>query len=124
MEQPANFLSGNFRVGGDWGLNAEMSDERRILGAMNWRRGVLLAAIHFVMAVLVVTRIELSYWPAIRSERVRVPVVVPPSATAAELMEADFFPCDEGGIIDRAAPPRRTSGRSSQHARSVGRRLA
>lgn len=72
---------------------------------MNWRRGVLLATIQLVLAALVIARTESQYWPAIRSERTRVPVVVPPSATAEEAMGANFFPCDEGGIIDRAAPP-------------------
>jgi hypothetical protein len=73
---------------------------------MNWRRGVVLAAIHLAMAAVVMVRTETGYWPAIRSERVRVPVVPPPTATAEELMEASFYPCDEGGIIDRAAAPR------------------
>ena len=72
---------------------------------MNWRRGVVLAAIPLVVAALVIVRTEANYWPAIRSERVRVPVVVPPSATAEEMMEANFYPCDEGGIIDRPAAP-------------------
>ena len=73
---------------------------------MNWRRGVLLAAIHLTVAVVVIVRTEWSYWPYIRSERVRVPVVLPPTATAEEAMETNLYPCDEGSIIDRAAPPR------------------
>jgi hypothetical protein len=81
------------------------SSRRRILAGMNWRRGVVLAAIHLVVAALVIVRTEANYWPAIRSERVRVPVVVPPTATAEEMMEANFYPCDEGGIIDRPASP-------------------
>jgi len=72
---------------------------------MNWRRGVALASIHLAMAALVIFRTEAGYWPAIRSERVRVAVALPPSATAAELMESNFHPCDEGGIIDRPASP-------------------
>jgi hypothetical protein len=72
---------------------------------MNWRRGVALAAIHLAVAALVIVRTEADYWPAIRSERVRVPVVEPPSATASDLMEANFYPCDEGGIIDRTFSP-------------------
>jgi hypothetical protein len=72
---------------------------------MSWRRGVVLAAIHLAMAASVIVRTEADYWPAIRSERVRVPVVLPPSSTAEEAMEANFYPCDEGGIIDRAVSP-------------------
>jgi len=73
---------------------------------MNWRRGVVLAAIHLTVAAVVILRAEADYWPNIRSERVRVPVVIPPSATAEEAAFANFFPCDEGGIIDRAFAPR------------------
>jgi hypothetical protein len=73
---------------------------------MNWRRGVVLAAIHLTVAAVVIVRTEADYWPNIRSERVRVPVVIPPSATAEEAAFANFFPCDEGGIIDRAFAPR------------------
>jgi hypothetical protein len=72
---------------------------------MNWRRGVVLAAVHLAMAALVIVRTEADYWPDIRSERVRVPVVLPPSATTEEAMEANFYPCDEGGIFDRPALP-------------------
>ena len=72
---------------------------------MNWRRGVVLAAIHLTVAAVVIVRTEAAYWPNIRSERVRVPFVIPPSATAEEAAFANFFPCDEGGIIDRPAPP-------------------
>jgi len=72
---------------------------------MNWRRGVALAAIQLAIATLVIVRTESDYWPAIRSERVRVRATPPPSATAEQMMEADFYPCDEGGIIDRAAAP-------------------
>ena len=78
----------------------------RILAGMNWRRGVVLAAIHLTVAAVVILRTEADYWPNIRSERVRVPVVIPPSATAEEAESANFFPCDEGGIIDRAFAPR------------------
>lgn len=35
----------------------------------------------------------------------RVPIVVPPSATAEGELNANFYPCDEGGVIDRAASP-------------------
>jgi len=73
---------------------------------MNWQRGVVLAAIHLTVAAVVIVRTEAAYWPNIRSERVRVPVVIPPSATAEEAAFANFFPCDEGGIIDRAFAPR------------------
>ena len=73
---------------------------------MNWRRGVVLAAIHLTVAAVVIVRTETDYWPNIRSERVRVPVVIPPSATAEEAAFANFFPCDEGGVIDRAFAPR------------------
>ena len=66
----------------------------------------MLAAIHLTVAAVVIVRTEADYWPNIRSERVRVPVVIPPSATAEEAAFANFFPCDEGGIIDRAFAPR------------------
>jgi hypothetical protein len=66
----------------------------------------VLAAIHLTVAAVVIVRTEADYWPNIRSERVRVPVVIPPSATAEEAAFANFFPCDEGGIIDRAFAPR------------------
>jgi hypothetical protein len=72
---------------------------------MNWRRGIVLATIHLTVAAGVLIRTEADYWPNIRSERVRVQVVLPPSATVEDMMEANFYPCDEGGVIDRVALP-------------------
>jgi hypothetical protein len=77
-----------------------------ILAGMNWRRGLVLAVIHLTVMVVVILCTEWHYWPGIRSERARTPVVLPPPATAEEVMEANFYPCDEGGIIDRPEAPR------------------
>lgn len=75
---------------------------------MNWRRGIVLAAIHLAVATVVIVRTEADYWSNIRPERVRVRVVLPPSATVEELMEANFYPCAEGGIVDHSFTPRET----------------
>jgi len=65
----------------------------------------VLAAIHLAMAAVVIVRAEADYWSEIRSERVRVPLVLPPSATTEEALEANLYPCDEGSIVDRPAAP-------------------
>jgi hypothetical protein len=73
---------------------------------MNSRRGIVLAAIHLTVVAVIIVRTEADYWPSIRTERVRVRTFLPPSATAEDAMGVNFFPCDEGGIIDRPTAPR------------------
>jgi hypothetical protein len=79
---------------------------------MNWRRGLLLAGIHLVVAGTLLAWQESEVWHLLRSERVQ------PSAARLELAVfqeeeqiVNFNPCDEGGFIDgEMSPQERVSG--------------
>jgi hypothetical protein len=70
---------------------------------MNWRRGVVFAAIHFVLAVCLLVWEESGFWRYIRTEQNR-PL---PSLQGAgrSTGEEPFNPCDEGGGWDGPLPP-------------------
>jgi len=72
---------------------------------MNWRRGLLLAGIHFAVAASLSVWMEWGYWPQIRSEMVRQRPVVTEQMSAEEAEELSFFPCDEGGGWCGPTPP-------------------
>ena len=79
---------------------------------MNWRRGFLLAGIHLVVAVGLLTWDESFYWRSLTSEQlVTRPARLQLSALQVEEQTITFNPCADDGVED---------GEMSPHARILG----
>jgi hypothetical protein len=72
---------------------------------MNWRRGLLLAGIHLVVAGSLLVWQESDYWHDIKSERPKPSQARVELAAFQEEQSVSFNPCgDEGGFVDGWSP--------------------
>lgn len=80
---------------------------------MNWRRGLLLAGIHLVVAGTMLAWQESEYWRYLKSERFDPSPAHLELAVFQEEQTISFNPCDEGVFIDGFSPQNRIGGAAS-----------